>query len=111
MDGDSLKDCFMNTALNCGKKKSISFFRQGVIETELSYLELNNDSNRLANTFLDLGLKKGDRVILYLPKSLFFVVAHLALQKIGAIAVPLNPGFKKAEVSYLLQDADAKLVL
>ncbi len=111
MDGDSLKDCFMNTASNCGKKKSISFFRQGVIETELSYLELNNDSNRLANTFLDLGLKKGDRVILYLPKSLFFVVAHLALQKIGAIAVPLNPGFKKAEVSYLLQDADAKLVL
>ncbi|MEE8479671.1 MAG: AMP-binding protein [Desulfobacterales bacterium] len=111
MDGDSLKDCFMNTALNCGKKKSISFFRQGVIETELSYLELNNDSNRLANTFLDLGLKKGDRVILYLPKSLFFVVAHLALQKIGAITVPLNPGFKKAEVSYLLQDADAKLVL
>jgi malonyl-CoA/methylmalonyl-CoA synthetase len=39
------------------------------------------------------------------------VIAHLALQKIGAIAVPLNPGFKKSEMEYLLQDADAKLIL
>jgi malonyl-CoA/methylmalonyl-CoA synthetase len=40
-----------------------------------------------------------------------FVVAHLALQKIGAIAVPLNPGFKKSEIQYLLQDAEAKVVV
>ena len=35
----------------------------------------------------------------------------LALQKIGAICVPLNPGFKKSEMDYLLQDADASLIL
>ncbi|NIO08023.1 MAG: AMP-binding protein, partial [Deltaproteobacteria bacterium] len=67
--------------------------------------------NRMANTFLDLGVKKGDRVILYLPKSLGFVVAHLAVQKIGAIGVPLNPGFKKSEMVYLLEDTEPKLVL
>ena len=39
------------------------------------------------------------------------MVAHLALQKIGAIAVPLNPGFKKFELEYLLQDAAAKVIL
>jgi malonyl-CoA/methylmalonyl-CoA synthetase len=39
------------------------------------------------------------------------VTAHLALQKIGAISVPLNPGFKKSEMDYLLQDADPKLIL
>ncbi len=65
----------------------------------------------MANIFLDLGVKKGDRVILYLPKSLAFVVSHLALQKIGAIGVPLNPGFKKSEMAYLLKDTEPKLVL
>jgi malonyl-CoA/methylmalonyl-CoA synthetase len=81
------------------------------VETEISYRELNQDSNRMANTFLELGMKRGDRVILYLPKSLAFVVAHLALQKIGAIGVPLNPGFKKSEMVYLIEDTGAKLVL
>ncbi len=111
MGSKSLKDCFLDSFLIRGEKKAISFLRGGMLETEISYRELNQDSNRMANTFLDLGVKKGDRVILYLPKSLGFVVAHLALQKIGAIGVPLNPGFKQSEMVYLLEDAEAKLVL
>jgi malonyl-CoA/methylmalonyl-CoA synthetase len=92
-------------------KQAITFLRKGRIETEITYRELNHDSNRLANRFLELGVQKGDRVILYIQKSLIFVVAHIALQKIGAIVVPLNPGFKKSELVYLLQDADANLIL
>ena len=82
-----------------------------MLETEISYRELNQDSNRMANTFLNLGVRKGDRVLLYLPKSLVFIVAHLGLQKIGAIGVPLNPGFKKSEMVYLLEDTEPKLVV
>jgi len=111
MGSKSLKDCFLDSFLIRGEKKAISFLRGGMLEAEISYRELNQDSNRMANTFLDLGVKKGDRVILYLPKSLGFVVAHLALQKIGAIGVPLNPGFKQSEMVYLLEDTGAKLVL
>jgi len=111
MGGGSLRDCFLDSFLTLGEKKTITFLRDGAVETEISYRELNRDSNRMANTFLDLGVKKGDRAILYLPKSLGFVVAHLALQKIGAIGVPLNPGFKKSEMVYLLEDTDPKLVL
>ena len=111
MNGKTLKDCFTDSALAWGDKKAITFLREGSIETEISYLELNLDSNRMANTFLDLAVAKGDRVILFLRKSLISVIAHTALQKIGAIAVPLNPGFKKSELDYLLADARAKLVL
>jgi malonyl-CoA/methylmalonyl-CoA synthetase len=111
MEGQTLKDCFTKIALDKGNKIAIRFLRQGVIETEISYLELNQDSNRLANFFIDQGVEKEDRVVLYLPKSVFFVVAHLALQKIGAMAVPLNPGFKTSEMAYLLEDADTKLVI
>ena len=111
MSGESLKDCFMDSSFAQGEKKAISFLREGMVETEITYGELNQDTNRMANTFLELGITKGDRVILYLPKSVGFIVAHLALQKIGATAVPLNPGFKQSEMEYLLKDADAKLVL
>ncbi len=111
MGSKSLRDCFLDSFLMRVGKTAISFLREGAVETEISYRELHRDSNRMANTFLDLGVKKGDRVILYLPKSLGFVVAHLAVQKIGAIGVPLNPGFKKSEMVYLLEDTEPKLVL
>jgi len=111
MDSQSLRDCLAASFLKQEKRKAVTFLRDGEIESEISYLQLHQDSNRMARTFQELGVKKTDRVILCIQKSLIFVIAHLALQKIGAIAVPLNPGFKKSEMDYLLQDADAKLIL
>jgi malonyl-CoA/methylmalonyl-CoA synthetase len=111
MGSKSLRDCFAESFLNQEKKKAVTFLRAGKIETEISYLQLHRDSNRMARTFQDLGVAKTDRVILYIQKSLTFVTAHLALQKIGAICVPLNPGFKKSEMDCLLHDADPKLIL
>ncbi len=111
MAGTTLNDCFQNSFQACKEKEALSFFRDGALETTLSYRSLNLDSNRMANTFIDLGVNKGDRVILYLEKSLAYIIAYLALQKIGAIAVPLNPGFKESEMSYFLNDTQAKLVL
>ena len=111
MDGKSLRCCFTASFLKQENRKAITFLRDGENETEISYGRLDRDSNRMASRFLELGVEKSDRVILCFQKSLIFVVAHLALQKIGAICVPLNPGFKKSELDYLLQDADASLIL
>ena len=111
MAGESLKDLLVAACLTGKEKIAISFLRRGELETEISYLQLHQDSNRLAHELQKLGIKKTDRVILWIQKSLIFVVAHLALQKIGAISVPLNPGFKKSEMDYLIKDADAKLIL
>jgi len=111
MNNISLAQCFTNSFLARKEMPAITFLRDGRAETEISYLELERDAKRMAYVFQNLGVRKGDRVILFIPKSLIFVVAHLALQKMGAIAVPLNPGFKKSEMAYLLQDADAKVIL
>lgn len=111
MNEATLKGDLLNAFSLRGEKTAISFFRNGVVETELTYRELDRDSNRMANTFRNMGLKKGDRAILFLPKSLIFVVAHLALQKMGAVGIPLNPGFKKSEMEYLVHDAQATLAL
>ena len=111
MGGESLGDFFTATFLKYKDKPAITSLRDGKVETRISYFELNQDTNRMANIFLAHGIKKGDRVVLFIHKSLIFVVAHLALQKIGAIAVPLNIGFKKSELQYLLGDAEAGLIL
>jgi malonyl-CoA/methylmalonyl-CoA synthetase len=111
MGEKTLKDVLMQTTARLRNKIALSFVREGLVETEISYGRLEEDSNRLAHTFLKKGVAKGDRVIFFLDKCLLSVVAHLAVQKIGAIGVPLNPGFKKAEMAYLLGDAQARLVL
>jgi len=111
MRDESLGDCFSESFSARKEKPAITFLRDGRVETELSYLELERDINRMASVFQNLGIEKGDRVIFLIPKSLILVVAHLALQKIGALSVPLNPGFKKSELEYLLNDAQPKIIL
>ncbi|MGM0664381.1 MAG: class I adenylate-forming enzyme family protein [Thermodesulfobacteriota bacterium] len=98
----------------CGKygtKVAITFYRQGRPETMISYRDLDQDAGRMAGILSELGVEKGDRVILFLPKSLVFVIAHLAIQRMGAVAVPLNPGFKKSEMNYFLGDTQPRLVI
>jgi malonyl-CoA/methylmalonyl-CoA synthetase len=94
-----------------GVKTALVFLRGGRTETELTYRDLEQHANGCAAALLDAGVAKGDRVVLFLNKSAVFVIAHLAILKIGAIAVPLNTGFKKAEMAYLLRDADPKVVI
>ena len=111
MGGEILTECFSKSFLIHQEKSALTFLRNGRVETRISYLELEKNTNQMANTFKTLGVEKGERVVLFLQKSLIFVVAHLALQKLGAITVPLNPGFKQSEMQYLLDDAQSKLIL
>jgi malonyl-CoA/methylmalonyl-CoA synthetase len=65
----------------------------------------------VGNALIKMGLKKGDRIILYMQKSMEQVLFHLGIQKAGAISVILNPGFKKEELTYFLKDTDAKILV
>lgn len=111
MQSETLKHWFETVAAEHGPRTAITFLRDGRVETEMTYAQLQRDVNRFANTLVGLGLQKGDRVIVFISKSIIAVVAHFALQTIGAMAVPLNPGFKKNEMTYLLGDADASLII
>mgnify|MGYP001814445332 FL=1 len=111
MKATSINRWLETVAAEQGPQTAITFLRDGRAETEMTYAQLQRDVNRLANTLLDLGVQKGDRVVLFIPKSLIAVVAHFAIQAIGAMAVPLNPGFKKNEMTYLLGDTDARLII
>jgi len=111
MHTESISSWFESSCSKWNKRKAVTFMRDGEIETVLTYSQLRRDVSGFAEILLTRDVTMGDRVLLFLEKSLISVVAHFALQKIGAVSVPLNPGFKKGEMQYLLKDADAALVL
>ncbi len=76
-----------------------------------SYAELNSDANRMANALQSLGIKKGDRVALYLPNIPEFIVTFLAIAKTGAISVPFNTMLKKREIEYIMNHSGARLLV
>ncbi len=90
---------------------ALTFLRRGEEETRLTFAGLLDDINMLAAELKTHGVGRGDRVVIFLPKSVFAVVAHFAVQAIGAISVPLNPGFTKNEMGYLLNDSSPKLIV
>jgi len=77
----------------------------------ISYKEIDRLSDNLAAAFEDLGLGKGDRIIIDLQNVPQFLIATYAAWKTGAIAVPLNPMYKERELTYFCKDSGAKLFL
>jgi malonyl-CoA/methylmalonyl-CoA synthetase len=108
---ETLSSLIDQTALRLGNKEIILFLRKGKIESRMTYSSLQQSYNRVADGLIQMGVKRGDRVILFMPKSLDLVALHLGVQKIGAISVILNPGFKKDEMDYFLRDTDARIVI
>jgi acetyl-CoA synthetase len=78
---------------------------------EISYGALRDTSNRLANTLRAHGVKRGDRVAILLPQAPEAAAAHIAIYKLGAIALPLAILFGVDALSYRLQNAGAKAVI
>ncbi|MCB0044017.1 MAG: AMP-binding protein [Caldilineaceae bacterium] len=75
----------------------------------VTYGQLEERVTRTMAYLLDRGVEPGDRVALQLPKGLPFICLHLAVMRLGAISLPLNPGYPPRELRYFLQDAAAKL--
>ena len=76
-----------------------------------TYEKMNWETNRYANMMARLGVQKGDRVCIWLPNGLEFIYSFFAILKLGAIAVPMNFLFKKAEAQYILQNSGATLLI
>src|ERR1044072_684172 len=78
---------------------------------EISFGWLREKSNRLANTLAAHGVMRGDRVAMLLPQTPEAAVGHIAIYKLGAIAVPLAILFGVDALSYRLQNAGVKAVV
>lgn len=76
-------------------------------EAYLTYRELNSLVNSLANALLDLGIRQGQKVCLFMTNRLEFVLSWFAVTRVGAVVSPLNPSYKEREVAYQLANSEA----
>ncbi len=72
---------------------------------EITYQEMDDYANRLAAAFHGLGIKKGDRVGLFMPNTPQFVMVYFGLLKAGAVVVATNPLYTEREIIYQVNDA------
>jgi natural product biosynthesis luciferase-like monooxygenase protein len=78
---------------------------------ELTYKELNDRANLIANVLVDLGVKPDFMVGLNLPRCSNLVVGALAIQKAGGAYVPLDPHFPADRLAYMVEDSGAAVIL
>jgi len=80
-------------------------------DKQLSYSEFDNQVNRLANAMLALGIGDGQRIAILGENSIEHAISLFAASKTGAVAVPLNYRLAPAELAYVINDAEAKLLV
>jgi mycobactin peptide synthetase MbtE len=78
---------------------------------EYSYRQLNEEANRLARWLIERGIGTEDRVAVVLDKSPELVITALGILKAGAVYLPIDPAYPEDRLTFILDDADAKLVL
>lgn len=105
----------MNTFLHSLFEKQVELNPDAIAlkfqNEEVTYQELNNHSNKLANYLIKQGVKPGDKVVLYFDRSIEMVVAILGTLKSGAAYVPISPMTPKERFNFLLSDLENPIVI
>jgi long-chain acyl-CoA synthetase len=78
---------------------------------KITYKEMNEKTDRLAAGLAELGVKKGDRVGIFMPNTPQFVMAYFAILKLGGVVVATNPLYSKREIEHQANDAGVELML
>lgn len=77
----------------------------------LTYSQLNDKANALAHKLVELGVQLNDFVALFAERSIEVIIGILAIVKVGAAYVPIDPQYPKERIDYALQDCAPKAVL
>lgn len=76
----------------------------------ISFAEMNRITNALANALVKMGIKKGDRVGIFMPNTPQFVMAYFAILKAGGVVVATNPLYSHHEIEHQLNDAGVEVM-
>lgn len=110
----------LNVAYNCvdrhveaghGDRVAIHFEGEPGDSRAITYAELKDEVSKAANALTELGVRKGDRVAVYLPMIPEAAITMLACARVGAAHSVVFGGFSADAVASRIQDADAKLVV
>jgi len=112
-----IPECFNMAEVVCDRhahgpdKLALYYEDESGKEERYTFREIQEQANRFANALQGLGIDRGDRVGIILPQRPETAVAHVAIYKIGAIAIPLANLFGPDALQYRLSDSSAKAVI
>jgi malonyl-CoA/methylmalonyl-CoA synthetase len=87
------------------------FLRNVIDESEFTYANLHEESGKIANHLINLGLSKGDRVMVQVEKSAQNLFWYFGCLRAGLIYLPLNTAYLQREVEYFVDNAQPSLIL
>jgi long-chain acyl-CoA synthetase len=102
----ALFEILKSTAQKHPKNAALSYF-----EREITYGELDALSDQFASALTRIGVRKGDRVALFLPNVPQFIIAYFGILKAGAAITAISPLHKEREVEYQLNDSEAENIV
>ena len=102
----NIKQALQETASHIPHKEAIVLGAQ-----RITYGELDEDSNRVANALLELGMKRGTHVAILMSHSPEWVISYFGVIKGGGIAALLNTALKAPELDSLLRDSDSEILI
>jgi long-chain acyl-CoA synthetase len=76
-----------------------------------TYGELDRSSDALAAALVEMGLKKGDRVVLVMPNSVAFIISYYAVLKAGGVVSAANPTYPPDKLQFQINDSGAEYVI
>ncbi len=97
---------FAETASRNPSKTAVAF-----LGTLYSYADLKDLVERFAAALAAKGFGRGDRIILYIPNSIQFVISWLGIQRLGGVVVPITPIYTPVDLQYIASDTEAKAVI
>lgn len=105
-DHNNIYSAFEDVANRRGNHTAVVY-----LGTRYSYLQIKTMAERFAAALLGNGLSAGQRVVLYAPNSIQWVVTWLGIQRAGAICVPITPIYTPQDLAYVANDSGAKAIV
>ncbi len=102
----SLVDLFDETAKKYANQPAVIFYGN-----KITFRQLHDEVNRFATALSQMGVKKGDKVALYLLNSPQYVIAYFSILKVGGTVTPISPVYTSSEVKHQLTDSGARTIV
>lgn len=106
----NLLDLFAIARARAPQKIAIAYV-DGDFVASISYADLYARAEQLAAHLAQRGVRHGDRVAFFLGNRPEFVIAYLALLRLGAVMVPINLRYRRLEITHILQDCTPRLLI
>ena len=102
----SLPDVFDEVAGKYSGRDAMIFYGN-----KISFGKLREEVDRFATALHELGIRKGDKIALYLLNSPQYVIAYFGALKVGAILTPISPVYTSIEVKHQVEDSEAESIV